>query len=186
LVFFNLILNCLTHDLAQFLSALSKVPDLERLVSRIHSKNCKLKDFLITLDGLELLSDIMKTLKADSQEFQSSLLKTLVAKEFPYDLVHDQLTKIKNGFDVKRAKETGEFMVNQGIETDYDEICGQIAKYEESFASYLREQKREWGCSELKYKDLGKEIYQVVKDLPVNLYIEFHCFEINIVVFLLV
>lgn len=32
---------------------LAKMPDLERLISRIHSKRCKVKEFLTTLDGFK-------------------------------------------------------------------------------------------------------------------------------------
>lgn len=32
-----------------------KLPDLERSISRIHSKNCKLKEFLNVLDAFKII-----------------------------------------------------------------------------------------------------------------------------------
>lgn len=47
----NLMENFELHD---FLTKeLGKVPDLERLISAIHSKRCKVKEFLLTLEGFE-------------------------------------------------------------------------------------------------------------------------------------
>lgn len=47
----NLMENFELHELLT--KELGKLPDLERLISSIHSKRCKVKEFLLTLEGFE-------------------------------------------------------------------------------------------------------------------------------------
>lgn len=43
----------------EFMEIAKGLPDLERIVSRIHAKNCKIKDFLKVLKVMMIQSSIM-------------------------------------------------------------------------------------------------------------------------------
>jgi DNA mismatch repair protein MSH6 len=47
--------NSILGVMEEISESLKRLPDLERLLSRIHAESCKLKDFLAVLDGFELL-----------------------------------------------------------------------------------------------------------------------------------
>ncbi|KIY47863.1 DNA mismatch repair protein Msh6 [Fistulina hepatica ATCC 64428] len=54
------------------------LPDLERLVSRIHANNCKVKDFLKVLQALKKLSRGMASLGDEAAEFDSKTISNLL------------------------------------------------------------------------------------------------------------
>jgi DNA mismatch repair ATPase MutS len=113
----------------------------------------------------------MGTFMEWAKQVQSSRLKQLLMG-FPIDQLRQQLEFFTNAFDVQRAKDSGDFLISREVEPDYDELCDKVAALEKNFGRYLTEQKKAIGfdialrklthrCGELKYKDLGKEIYQI-------------------------
>ncbi|KAG2220729.1 hypothetical protein INT45_007341, partial [Circinella minor] len=79
--------------------ALSKqlvgIPDLERLISRIHAKRCQVKEFLSTLDGFEKIRTIIAGLRSEQDRIDSKLLKSIINK-FPD--IDEKLNFFRNGF----------------------------------------------------------------------------------------
>lgn len=120
-----------------------------------------MKDFLLTLDGFCALNVCVLKFAQNAEGFKSQRLIDLCTNLFSSDAITANLIALTSSFDIKLAKSSGEFIVNAGIEEDYDAIVKKIKDYEFSFAKYLREQKSAWQCSELKYKDLGKELFQL-------------------------
>ena len=141
-------------------SAWSRLPDLERLTSRIHAGGCKLKDFLTVLDGFRamkvffesdgsesyhLFKASMEKLEACSDSFKSKRLQELCKTMFPFKLIQEQLDFIFATFDIRRAREENEFVICSGVEQDYDDVVDTVNDLEKEFKEYLALQKRELG-----------------------------------------
>eukprot|EP00158_Paraphelidium_tribonemae_P008718 Partr_v1_DN28659_c1_g1_i1_m50553 putative Component of the post-replicative DNA mismatch repair system (MMR). Heterodimerizes with msh-2 to form MutS beta, which binds to DNA mismatches thereby initiating DNA repair. Msh-3 provides substrate-binding and substrate-specificity to the complex. When bound, the MutS beta heterodimer bends the DNA helix and shields approximately 20 base pairs. Acts mainly to repair insertion-deletion loops (IDLs) from 2 to 13 nucleotides in size, but can also repair b len=62
---------------------------------------------------------------------------------------------------MQKAKADGVFEIKTGVENDFDEILDEVSRIEKELNDHLKEQKEALGCSELKFKDLGKELYQI-------------------------
>jgi DNA mismatch repair protein MSH6 len=60
----------------EFIQIAEGLPDLERIVSRLHAKNCKVKDFLKVLAAFKMLSKGLDSLADTSATFKS---KTVLA-----------------------------------------------------------------------------------------------------------
>ena len=61
---------------------LSVLPDLERILSRVHAASCKLPDFLSALGGFRAGQALIKMLASHGSDLRSARLQALVA-EFP-------------------------------------------------------------------------------------------------------
>lgn len=77
-----------------------------------------------------------------------------------------QLESLKAGFNVDRARAENEYVVTPGTEADYDRIIDDIKQQEQELTAYLHQQRKILASNEVKYKDLGKEIYQL--EVPNN------------------
>ncbi|KAI8584582.1 hypothetical protein K450DRAFT_216999 [Umbelopsis ramanniana AG] len=138
------------------------LPDLERLISRIHAGNCKVKEFLVVLEAFKSLQKSIDSLESYASDFNSNRLKNLIS-QFPK--LNDQITYFGEAF------QTGEVMVDYqrittiipqpGIEEDWDEVQATLSDYERQFQEHIQDMRKQHKCSKLVYKDLGKEIYQI-------------------------
>ena len=143
--------------LKEVANRLSKLPDLERLLSRIQGGSCKLKDFLLALDGFETL----QKLATEYYEcFDDCRLHKLLSGILECDLMVG-VDAIKDCFDVGKAKSSGEFVIKKGVEDEYDSILAEIHQIETDLDTHLHEQKRIVQCGELKFRDIGKELFQI-------------------------
>lgn len=61
---------------------LASMPDLERLISRIHSGRMQVKEFLAALKGFETTREIIGTMTENRTQYKSKLLGQLIDK-FP-------------------------------------------------------------------------------------------------------
>ncbi|CRG88135.1 DNA mismatch repair protein msh6 [Talaromyces islandicus] len=159
-------LNADTVVRDQFSSQLTKMPDLERLISRIHAGACKAQDFLRVLEGFEQIEYTMSLLKELGSG--DGVIGKLVSS-MP-DLV-SPLEYWKTAFDRLKAKENGILVPEPGIEEDFDTSQETIDQLHRELDSLLKNVRRDLGSSAICYKDNGKEIYQLevpikVKNIP--------------------
>ncbi|KAI9490449.1 muts domain V-domain-containing protein [Zychaea mexicana] len=146
------------------------IPDLERLISRIHAKQCQVKEFLATLEGFEKTLAIIDELKSEQDRLNSTLLKTIVT-QFPD--IRDKLLLFREGFEVTEVdidyQRLKVVIPKSGVNEEYDAIHEQIDEAEKKFNSYLQQKKQDLGCSQIRFHNRGKEIYQieVPKDVEV-------------------
>ncbi|KAI9278907.1 muts domain V-domain-containing protein [Phascolomyces articulosus] len=138
------------------------IPDLERLISRIHAKRCQVKEFLAALEGFEKIMTIIGELKSSQDRLSSKLLKSIINK-FPD--IDTKLNFFRHGFveatveiDYQKMKV---IIPKSGVNQEYDDLHEQIRQAEKRFDSHLLQKKKELKCSELKYHNSGKEIYQI-------------------------
>lgn len=146
----------------RFTSCLTKMPDLERLISRIHAGACKAQDFVRVLEGFEQI------------EYTNSLLTEVSTNDgIIGDLISSMpdlaaaLEPWKTAFDRKKAKENGLLVPEAGVETDFDESQERIEQILSELDDLLKETRRKLGSKAIIFKDNGKEIYQL--EVPVSI-----------------
>lgn len=168
---------------------LKKLPDLERLLSKIHSIGSPLKsqnhpdsravfyeelkyskkkiaDFLSTLEGFKVMSEIVEFMEEIASDFKSRVLKQLVTRKtvnpdgrFP-DL-SAELTRWDTAFDHNHARKTGVITPKAGFDTDYDEALEDIRTLQEDLRKYLDKQRKLLGSKYIQYWGTGKNRYQL-------------------------
>ncbi|KAK3317724.1 muts domain V-domain-containing protein [Cercophora scortea] len=140
----------------QFSSRMSKMPDLERLISRIHAGSCRPEDFVRVLEGFEQIDSTMALLGAYGGG--NGLVDRLLAS-MP-DL-KDPLGFWETAFDRKLAREQKRLIPERGIEEDFDSSQDELDRIKEELQTLLENKKRSLSCKTLKFTDIGKEVYQI-------------------------
>ncbi|KAG6059312.1 hypothetical protein E4U17_006499 [Claviceps sp. LM77 group G4] len=140
----------------QFSSQLMKMPDLERLISRIHAGACKPEDFVRVLEGFEQIQHTASLLSAFKGG--NGLVDRLISS-MP-DLT-EPLSYWKGAFDRRRAREKKILIPERGIEPDFDDSLSRIDEIKDQLKELLSEKMAELKCRSLKFTDVGKEIYQM-------------------------
>ncbi|XP_066034197.1 DNA mismatch repair protein Msh6 [Chamaea fasciata] len=168
---------------------LKKLPDLERLLSKIHSIGSPLKsqnhpdsraifyeelkyskkkiaDFLSALEGFKIMNEIVEFMEEIASDFKSRVLKQLVTRKtinpdgrFP-DL-SAELTRWDTAFDHNHARKTGVITPKAGFDTDYDEALQDIRTIQEDLRKYLDKQRKLLGSKSVQYWGTGKNRYQL-------------------------
>ncbi|XP_006839496.1 PREDICTED: DNA mismatch repair protein Msh6-like isoform X1 [Chrysochloris asiatica] len=175
--------------ISEVVDLLKKLPDLERLLSKIHNVGSPLKsqnhpdsraimyeettyskkkiiDFLAALEGFKIMCKIIETMEDVVDEFKSKLLKqvmTLKTKNpegrFP-DLTAE-LNRWDTAFDHEKARKTGLITPKAGFDSDYDQALADIRENEQSLLEYLEKQRNRIGCRNIVYWGIGRNRYQL-------------------------
>ncbi|NWI79180.1 MSH6 protein, partial [Dryoscopus gambensis] len=167
---------------------LKKLPDLERLLSKIHSIGSSLKsqhpdnraifyeelryskkkiaDFLSALEGFKVMNEIVDVMEEVASDFKSKVLKQLLTRKaknpdgrFP-DL-SAELARWDTAFDHNQARKTGVITPKAGFDPDYDEALQDIKLIDDSLQEYLDKQRKLLGCKSVHYWGTGKNRYQM-------------------------
>ncbi|KAG0643024.1 muts domain V-domain-containing protein [Tuber brumale] len=145
-----------------FATHLNKVPDLERLISRIHAGSSRAADFLRVLEGFEQIRDAMDEITLYNEG--GGLIGQLLAS-MP-DL-RRSLKQWESAFDRGKAKTQGLLVPERGVELDFDasqDVIEDIINVE--LESLLTEYRSSLKSRDIKYTDSGKEIYLI--EVPVK------------------
>ncbi|CAL1699677.1 unnamed protein product [Somion occarium] len=153
--------DLMTHPTfeAKFAEVCKGLPDLERIVSRIHAKNCRVKDFLKVLDAFRTLSKGLSELADEAESFESKAVLGLL-RSAPDLLPH--IKHVKKMFQ-KTDDKTDEVVPQEGQDEDYDRIAEEINGLEEELEKELKRLEKKVGCK-LTYWNSAigtKEIYLV-------------------------
>ncbi|XP_015712384.1 DNA mismatch repair protein Msh6 [Coturnix japonica] len=168
---------------------LKKLPDLERLLSKIHSIGSPLKsqnhpdsraifyeeikyskkkiaDFFSALEGFKVMNEIVNAMEEVASDFKSRVLKQLVTRKakhpdgrFP-DL-SAELKRWDTAFDHNQARKTGVITPKAGFDSDYDKALQDIKTAEEDLHTYLDKQRKLLGVKSMLYWGTGKNRYQM-------------------------
>jgi DNA mismatch repair protein MSH6 len=146
----------------QFTASMTRMPDLERFISRIHAGSCRPEDFVKVLDGFEQIEYTMSLLSAFSGG--DGIVDRLIAA-MP-DL-REPLNWWKTAFDHSKAREFKLLVPEPGVEEDFDESQAKIEELEGDLQRLLQRKRKELGgnTSKIVYKNIGKEVYQL--EVPV-------------------
>lgn len=140
----------------QFSSELTKMPDLERLISRIHAGACKPDDFVRVLDGFEQIDYTMSVMSSFGSG--SSLLDRLVSS---MPNLQEPLNFWKTAFDRRRARDEKLFIPERGVEEDFDNSVDSIEEIKKKLDALLADKMDELKCRKIKFANVGKEVYQI-------------------------
>ncbi|KAH7119889.1 muts domain V-domain-containing protein [Dendryphion nanum] len=150
-------LNADSTIMDNFSASLTKLPDLERLISRIHAGRIKVLDFVRVLEGFEQIEYTISLLKEFGEG--EGVLGQLISS-MP-DL-NSTLEKWTSAFNRDLAKEKGVLFPAPGIEEDFDESQGEVERCKEELEKFLKKARKDLGDSKnIVFRDNGKEIYQL-------------------------
>ncbi|KAF3040241.1 DNA mismatch repair protein msh6 [Didymella heteroderae] len=149
-------LNADSTIMDNFSSSLSKLPDLERLISRVHAGRCKAQDFLKVLEGFEQIEYTISLLKqfGDGEGVIGQLIASMP------DLA-GALEHWKTAFDRGQARSDGILVPAPGVEENYDESQCVIDGCLANLDTLLKKVRKDLGNNSICYRDNGKEIYQL-------------------------
>ncbi|KAJ0005073.1 hypothetical protein NQD34_011287 [Periophthalmus magnuspinnatus] len=167
---------------------LKKLPDLERLLSKIHSIGMPLKgqdhpdsravlyeevtyskrkiaDFLSALEGFKTMQEIINVMSAVMGDFQSVLLCQVVSlkckKNGIFPDLSEELKRWETAFDHQKARTTGVITPKSGFDPEFDQALTGIKNCERELQDYLDRQKKRLGCKNMSYWGTGKNRFQM-------------------------
>ncbi|XP_068796155.1 DNA mismatch repair protein Msh6 isoform X2 [Struthio camelus] len=168
---------------------LKKLPDLERLLSKIHGIGSPLKsqnhpdsraifyeeikyskkkitDFLSALEGFKVMNEIVDAMEEIASGFKSKVLKQLVTRkaknpEGRFPDLNAELKRWDTAFDHNQARKTGVITPKTGFDPDYDKALQDIKAVEEDLHEYLDKQRKLLGFKSMLYWGAGKNRYQM-------------------------
>ncbi|RDW82600.1 hypothetical protein BP6252_03712 [Coleophoma cylindrospora] len=140
----------------QFSSSMTKMPDLERLISRIHAGVCKPEDFVRVLEGFEQIEYTMSLLSAfgGGDGIVDRLISAIPDLKKP-------LNWWQTAFDRQKAREFKILIPAPGVEEAFDASQERIEEIEGELKALLKRMQKQYGSSKIAFKDVGKEIYQL-------------------------
>ncbi|KAG1898499.1 muts domain V-domain-containing protein [Suillus fuscotomentosus] len=142
----------------EFTELAKGLPDLERIISRIHANNCKVKDFVKVLAAFKKLSRGLAKLADSSESFDSKTILGLL-RSAP-DLTPN-LKNVESRFT--KDKETDELLPVAGKDEVYDEIMCEIEELEKTLDTQLKKFEKKLGRNLTWWHSAqgNKEIYLV-------------------------
>jgi DNA mismatch repair protein MSH6 len=159
------------HSISGFLEEvrlkLRKLPDLERVIARIHTGSCLVKDFVNCLEALESVRSIFSDFSSYRHGFKSKILSNLSSFEYSEEAL-DTLKYFREAFDHADALSSGKLELYQGYDAVLDEHRETVTKLEEKLDQYRKQCEKEISCK-ISFKDIGKEIYQM--EVPVRAHV---------------
>ncbi|XVF32881.1 hypothetical protein REPUB_Repub17cG0121200 [Reevesia pubescens] len=169
----------------EFRKALSRLPDMERLLARIfasseaNGRNAnkvilyedaakkQLQVFTSALRGCELMVQACSSLGVILENVESTLLHHLLTAGKGLPNVHSILKHFKDAFDWVDANNSGRIIPHEGVDLEYDSACERVKEIESSLTKHLKEQRKLLGDSSITYVTVGKEVYLL--EVPENL-----------------
>uniref|UniRef100_A0A671YM23 DNA mismatch repair protein n=1 Tax=Sparus aurata TaxID=8175 RepID=A0A671YM23_SPAAU len=166
---------------------LKKLPDLERLLSKIHSigtmkgqdhpdsravlyeevtySKRKIADFLSALEGFKTMQEIIDVFTPVSGDCKSTLLHRIVSlkgdKDGLFPDLSAELKRWETAFDHQKARTTGVISPKAGFDPEYDQAHTGIKNCERELQDYLDRQKKRLGCKNMSYWGTGKNRFQM-------------------------
>ncbi|KAJ3067378.1 DNA mismatch repair protein msh6 [Podochytrium sp. JEL0797] len=143
----------------QVVACLRVLPDLERIISRIHAGTARVKDFMLALKGFKDIFNLMSTLEPSTQTLRSTRLRLLLTTTTSPTLL-ESLDFFENAFDHSAGLATTEIVANRGYDDVFDAADAHLDCLAEEFEAVRKGYERSMGCK-LAYRDLGKDLFQV-------------------------
>ncbi|PPS13468.1 hypothetical protein GOBAR_AA07123 [Gossypium barbadense] len=166
----------LSHAL-EFRKALSRLPDMERLLARIfasseaNGRNAhtvvlyedaakkQLQQFISALRGCELMVQACSSLSVILKNVESTQLHHLLTTGKGLPNINSILKHFKDAFDWVDANNSGRIISHKGVDLEYDSACERVKKIESSLTKHLKEQQKLLGDSSITYVTIGKDSY---------------------------
>lgn len=143
---------------------LAAMPDLERLLSRIHAGRLPPKDFVRVIEGYKTVYELIEGLvlnfsaETDGQDPKSKLMHEIMEK---IPNLEECLPEWTQAFDWDEAKTNNKLIPEPGVEKEFDESQSVIQGIEDELQEKLRKYRKEYRSQEICYRDSGKELYLI-------------------------
>lgn len=147
-------------------SKLKKLVDIERMLTRIHSKLLRPKDFVKVIDSFQIISELINELN----NYQVDNLKGLLNKilvDFPILELDELLGNWNDKFDKNLAINDDLLVPKPGVDEEFDDSNNKILELENKLNSLLEGYKDEFNCNEIYFKDSGKETHLI--EVPIKI-----------------
>jgi DNA mismatch repair protein MSH6 len=154
-------IDWLMNDGTEFRSYLEQgltgLPDLERLLARVHSNALRFKDFLKVVESFESVSKLFIKLQAFVTTNCGVLYEFL--RNYPPE-VDDCLKEWEDAFD--RIEAIKDIIVPaKGVDEAFDLSQSKLDSLESQLEIHLKNYKKQYKSHEICYKDSGKEVYLI-------------------------
>lgn len=151
---------------------MTQLPDLERLLSRVHAGRLQPKDFFRVVEGFQNIDGLKAGIIGnfgDILDDDSSSLVGQLIRSMPE--IEKILPEWSTAVNWEEAKKNNKLVPERGVEPEYDECLEVIAEIEGRLNTQLREYRKTYRSQEICYRDSGKEIYLIevpnkVKGIP--------------------
>ncbi|KAJ3266034.1 DNA mismatch repair protein msh6 [Chytriomyces hyalinus] len=140
-------------------SCLRGLPDLERIISRIHAGTSRVKDFMEVLHGFAAIFNMMVDVDSLNLNLKSKRLAKLLVPNGHQSLAKE-LKFFNEAFDQSDGLNTTDIIANTGYDTVYDEAAEKLEAVEQAFQKHRKDMEAKLG-TKLTYKDLGKDLFQL-------------------------
>ncbi|KAH8919876.1 hypothetical protein BT69DRAFT_1336919 [Atractiella rhizophila] len=144
-----------SEDFSNHFAAMSKgMPDLERLLARVHSKSCSTRDFKKVLEGFTKINKGLQGLSDCTGDFKSERIKRQL-RSLP------DLSKFITSLQDKFVEDLEPV---EGADEDFDAAVNEVRDIEDKFDDLLQGYRKQLKLEkkDIIYKDIGvNEIYQV-------------------------
>lgn len=142
---------------------LTGLPDLERLLARVHAKLLPFKDFLRVIESFERIKHFMTHVHNYTSD-DCGAINELLSK-FPSNL-SDLVDDWEDAFDRLQA-EQGIIVPGAGVDEQFDESLAKLSALEDELNRCLKEYKSTYKSQEIIYRDSGKECFLI--EIPIKL-----------------
>ncbi|KAJ3035450.1 DNA mismatch repair protein msh6 [Rhizophlyctis rosea] len=133
------------------------LPDLERTISRIHSNNCKVKDFVKALGAFEMLLDLLESTEPFVRDFKSPRLVQLFHLG-AIPKLKERLDWFDKAFDHREALQEDVIKLHHGYDEVYDGACADREGVEVKLEQHRQKYEKQLKCK-VQFKDMGKELF---------------------------
>lgn len=140
----------------QFTASMTRMPDLERLISRIHAGVCRPEDFVRVLEGFEQIEYTMGLLEAfgGGDGIVDRLIAAMPDLKGP-------LEWWKTAFDREKARDFKVLVPERGVEEEFDESQDNIDEVKAQLDALLKSKQKEFKSQKVVFTNIGKEVYQL-------------------------
>ncbi|ESQ37858.1 hypothetical protein EUTSA_v10028364mg [Eutrema salsugineum] len=161
----------------EFRKALSRLPDMERLIARIYSSTeasgrngdkvvlyedvakKQLQEFISTLRGCETMVEACSSLRVILKHDKSRRLLHLLTPGQSLPNTSSSIKYFKDAFDWVEAHNSGRVVPHQGADEEYDFTCKTVKELESNLTKHLKEQRKLLGDASINYVTVGKDEY---------------------------
>lgn len=137
-------------------SKLLGLPDIERLLSRVHAGSLMPKDFVRVVNGLETMANLLDWMH--SQDFGLPLFNELLQKA---PATKTTLDPWLTAFNHEKARNEDTLVPEPGVEEEFDRSNATILGFEQELEIKIKDYRKELKSLDVCYRDSGKEIYLI-------------------------
>ncbi|KAJ0987201.1 hypothetical protein J5N97_005557 [Dioscorea zingiberensis] len=161
----------------KFRQELSRLPDVERLLSRLfacceaNGRNAhrvvlyedaakkQLQEFISALRCCEVMAQACSSLSTVLAKTESTMLHHLLTPGEGLPEISSILKHFKGAFDWSEADHSGRIIPHEGCDVEFDTACKTLSDIESGLKRYLKEQRKVLGDASIDYVTVGKESY---------------------------